>query len=171
MKKIYWDKPQIGKDLEQAYNQFILDVPQLRTIKDEDELYNKLNSLSLRLDDLAQTLRTGAEIAEAEAKQEGKTAKEPEPLDSADESITVTEAATLLGVSPGTVSRWATEDRIKDNEKVGRDRRLLKSTVLLMKAKREKENHQMDAKETLRDRQKNEEEILKNITSKIPDKH
>lgn len=73
LRKIYWDKPQIAKDLEEAYYRFINDVSMLSTIKETDKLYDKLFSLQYNLDDLATTLRTGAEIAKAETKQPAET--------------------------------------------------------------------------------------------------
>jgi excisionase family DNA binding protein len=77
-----------------------------------------------------------------------------------DDWITVTEAASLLGKHHGTVSRWATAGKLKSNKKKGKDRRILKSSVLLLKNKRECEDVLQDAAEDLRDR-----------ANKIPNMH
>lgn len=74
--------------------------------------------------------------------------------------ITITEAAKILGVNKGNASRWANEDKIKDNGKRGRERRISKVSVLLLKDKREREDLVKDAADILRDR-----------ASKIPDRH
>lgn len=50
-----------------------------------------------------------------------------------DEWITVAEAAKLLEVTRGTVSKWASQGKFTDNGQSGRDRRLLKSSVLIVK--------------------------------------
>lgn len=77
-----------------------------------------------------------------------------------DEWITITMAASLAVVNPGTISRWAEKGEIKCNGKKGRERRVLKSSVLLKKAKREDE-----------DRRKDTDDVLEDMTNNIPDMH
>jgi|GEM_PF-1954141 len=77
-----------------------------------------------------------------------------------DEWITITGAAEFLGCSKGTVSRMADKGEIQCNGKKGRERRVLMSSVLLKKAKREDE-----------DRRKDTDDVLKDIAKKIPDMH
>ncbi|MHC4460868.1 MAG: hypothetical protein ACYS6W_15925 [Planctomycetota bacterium] len=79
LRKIYWDKPQIAKDLEEAYYRFINDVSKLSMIEDADNLYDELFSLHYNLNDLASTLETGAEIAKAEAEKPAKTEQDTTP--------------------------------------------------------------------------------------------
>lgn len=76
-----------------------------------------------------------------------------------DEWIKVSEAAEILSVNTGTVTRWANKGRIKDNEKKGRKRRVLKSSVLFLKQSREDSEVLKDAKELRKD------------TRTIPDQH
>lgn len=77
-----------------------------------------------------------------------------------DEWITITKAADILCVNKGVISRWADKGDIQDNKEEGRKRRVLKSSVLLKKAKREDE-----------DRRKDTDNVLKDMANKIPDKH
>lgn len=77
-----------------------------------------------------------------------------------DEMITITEAAKLLGVNAGMVSRWTTDGIIKNNGEAKRKRRLSKISVLLLKDKRERE-----------DRLKDAADVLQDMEHKIPDRH
>jgi len=86
-------------------------------------------------------------------------AKKPEETEQGDEWIKVSEAAEILSVNTGTVTRWANKGRIKDNEKKGRKRRVLKSSVLFLKQSREDSEVLKDAKELRKD------------TRTIPDQH
>lgn len=70
-----------------------------------------------------------------------------------DSWITITEAADLLVIHRGVVSRWATEGKIKDNKETGKQRRVLLSDVLLQKHKRENRELLKDAKDLRRDSQ------------------
>ena len=81
LRKIYWDKPKIAKDLEEAYYRFINDVSKLSTIKDADKLHDELFNVQYNLRGLASTLETGAEIAKAETKQTDEEPAEPEQKD------------------------------------------------------------------------------------------
>lgn len=81
LRKIYWDKPQIAKDLEEKYYRFINDVSKLSTIKDPDKLYDEMFNLQYNLKSLASTLETGAEIAKAGTKQPAEEPAEPEQKD------------------------------------------------------------------------------------------
>ena len=54
----------------------------------------------------------------------------------------------------------ADKGEIQDNGKKGRERRVLKSSVLLKKAKREDEG-----------RRKDTDDILRDIANQIPDRH
>ena len=74
--------------------------------------------------------------------------------------ITITEAADLLAANRGVISRWASKGKIKDNGKKKRERRVLKSSVLLMKDKIESE-----------DRLRDSAEILRDMANEIPDEH
>jgi hypothetical protein len=71
--KLYWDKPEIAKDLKETYYRFVSDVLQLFTIKDADNLYDELFSVQYKLSDLARTLQAGSKIAKTEAKQPTET--------------------------------------------------------------------------------------------------
>jgi len=77
-----------------------------------------------------------------------------------DEWIRITDAAKILGVAKGTISRWANKGKIRDNGKKERERRVSKLSVLSLKHKREREDVLKDAAEDLQDR-----------ASKIPDRH
>ena len=68
-----------------------------------------------------------------------------------DSWITITEAANLLAINPGVISRWANEGKIKDNGKTRRARRVLTSSVLLMKQKKENAELLEDVKELRKD--------------------
>ena len=70
------------------------------------------------------------------------------------------EAAKLLGVCTGTVSRWADKGKLRDNKKKGKGRQVTKSSVLLLKQNREDQ-----------DRRKDGEEVLQDIANRIPDMH
>jgi predicted XRE-type DNA-binding protein len=77
----------------------------------------------------------------------------------ADEMITQDEAARLLEVDKGTVTRYANSGKLKDNDKKGRGRRYSKASVLfLADRKREKE------------RQKGYKDYSNGLDS-IPEKH
>ena len=67
------------------------------------------------------------------------------------EWITLAEAGRLLVVSKSTICRWADKGRFTDNGKSGRSRRLLKSSVALVKQLIEDEDIQRDAQELRRD--------------------
>ena len=71
--KLYWDKPEIAKDLKETYYQFINDVPKIFAIEDENNLYDELFNLQCNLSDLAKTLQAGSKIAKTETKQPAET--------------------------------------------------------------------------------------------------
>lgn len=85
--------------------------------------------------------------------------EQPEGKERGDEWIKVSDAAEILSVNTGTVTRWANKGRIKDNEKKVRKRRVLKSSVLFLKQSREDSEVLKDAKELRKD------------TRTIPDQH
>ncbi|HRS72355.1 MAG TPA: helix-turn-helix domain-containing protein [Anaerohalosphaeraceae bacterium] len=64
-----------------------------------------------------------------------------------DEELTNEQAAELLGVERGTISKFAKTGLLKDNGKSGQNRRVLKSSVLLLKDKRDMERQIEDAKD------------------------
>jgi hypothetical protein len=64
-----------------------------------------------------------------------------------DKLITLTEAATLLGVNKGTLSRYADAGTILDNGQEVKERQVWKSSVLLLKQRREDEELLQDAKD------------------------
>ena len=74
--------------------------------------------------------------------------------------IHVVEAAGILRVNTGVISRWATEGRLQDNGKKNRERRVSEASVLKLRHQREEEDRLQDAADDLRDR-----------ASKIPDLH
>lgn len=76
-----------------------------------------------------------------------------------DKLITLTEAAALLGVHKGTVSRYANAGTIVDNGQEGQNRRVLESSVLLLKQQREDKEVLQDAKD------------LKTDSKSLPDRH
>ena len=92
--------------------------------------------------------------------QKGKALQQSETLQAGDDLLTLREAAKILNVHPGTVSRWADDGKIKDNGKKRRDRRVLKSSVLLMKERLENEDRRSDA-----------EDLLRDTAKQIPDRH
>jgi hypothetical protein len=53
------------------------------------------------------------------------------------EYISFTEASEILAVNKGTVSRWANQQLLADNGKAGHSRKVLKSSVLMLKEVRE----------------------------------
>jgi hypothetical protein len=67
----------------------------------------------------------------------------------ADEELTNEQAVELLGggISRGTISKWVNYGLLKDNGRSGRDRRVLKSSVLLLKDKRDKEREHKEAED------------------------
>lgn len=77
-----------------------------------------------------------------------------------DKWIRITDAAIILGVAKGTISRWADDGIILDNGKKKRERRVSKLSVLSLKHKREHEDVIKDATDYLQDR-----------ASKISDRH
>ena len=97
---------------------------------------------------------------ESEKDGQGETESKEQTEKTNDAWIKVTEAASLAGVNPGTITRWANNGDIQDNGKRGKERKVLKSSVLLKKAKREDD-----------DRRKDTDEVLKDIANNIPDKH
>lgn len=80
----------------------------------------------------------------------------PEPED---ELITVQEAANILGMDKGTISRLASENKIKHNGEMGTKRRISKLSVLLFKNSRETEQLKKDFDDYRED------------LRKIPDEH
>ncbi|OQA02990.1 MAG: Helix-turn-helix domain protein [Planctomycetes bacterium ADurb.Bin401] len=69
-----------------------------------------------------------------------------------DEELTNEEAAELLGggISAATISKWVKSGLIKENGRSGRQHRVLKSSVLLLKDKREKEQKIEEAKDFIK---------------------
>jgi len=76
-----------------------------------------------------------------------------------DELISLTVAADLLSVNKGTVSRYADAGTILDNGQQGQERRVWKSSVLLLKQRQEDKALLQDAKD------------LKKDAGEVPDKH
>ncbi|MHC4463653.1 MAG: hypothetical protein ACYS30_19815 [Planctomycetota bacterium] len=77
--KLYWDKPEIAKDLKERYYRHISDVSQLFKIKDADNLYGGLFSVQYELSELAQALRAGSKIAKAETEKPAETERNTTP--------------------------------------------------------------------------------------------
>lgn len=77
-----------------------------------------------------------------------------------DALIRVREAARMLGVHAGTISRMVADGRLRSNGRKGKGRRIWKSSILLLKDKREEMDRINDAAEVLHD-----------MTNRIPDKH
>jgi hypothetical protein len=71
--KLYWDKPEIAKDLKERYYRHISDVSQLFKIKDANNLYDGLFNVQYELNELAQALQAGSKIAKAETEKPAKT--------------------------------------------------------------------------------------------------
>lgn len=71
--KLYWDKPEIAKDLKEKYYRHISDVSQLFKIKDADNLYDRLFNIQCELSELAQVLQAGSKIAKAETENPAET--------------------------------------------------------------------------------------------------
>jgi len=164
--KVFRDNPEICKQLPDDRCDPIIGLTKINTICHQAINYAPKNDVASKLKDIISKIESGELIAKKPAEKEQKIelAKEPSRetviLDPKDQWIKVTEAARLLKVDKGTISRWADEDNIKDNEKKGKKRRVLKSSVLLMKHKRESENQLKDAADVLRD-----------MGNKIPDRH
>lgn len=96
----------------------------------------------------------------AEAIQAERTYRRmPQTRVPGDELMTFTEAAGLLGVNKGTVSRYADAGTILDNGQQGKERRVWKSSVLLWKQREEDEQVLRDARD------------LKNDARNVSDKH
>lgn len=68
-----------------------------------------------------------------------------------DELISLTEAADLLGINKGTVSRCADAGEIMDNGEEGQSRKVWKSSVLLLKQRRDDSELSRDAKDLSKD--------------------
>lgn len=68
--------------------------------------------------------------------------------------ITFTQAAEIIGVSKGTISKWAAEGRFKDNGRTGQKRRLLKSSVLVIKQEIEDNDLKKDIRDLRHDARK-----------------
>lgn len=64
--KLYWDKPEIAKDLKETYNRYQYDVSQMFQIKDADNLYEGLFNLQYNLSELARNLQAGTKMAREE---------------------------------------------------------------------------------------------------------
>ncbi len=71
-----------------------------------------------------------------------------------DEWITFTQAAEMLAVTKGTVSKWAAEGKFQDNGRTGQKRRLLTISVLMVKQKIEDQAIKGDIKELREDARK-----------------
>jgi len=79
--------------------------------------------------------------------------------DPQDEFITVLQASILLDADKGTISRLATDDKIKHNGETGAKRRISKLSILLLKDERENEQIKRDFDE------------YRDDIKKVPDKH
>ena len=86
------------------------------------------------------------EINKAKLKELGHWPEEPD-----DGYITFQEAADILGIEKGTVSKWSNKGRFKDNGRSGQLRRLLLSSVLLVKHEEEEKDIKKDVRELRRD--------------------
>lgn len=76
-----------------------------------------------------------SEETPAETGRENKDSKKPQA-----EWVKVGEAARIADVSPGTITHWANEDKVTDNGKKNRMRRIEKTSLLVhMQKRREKE--------------------------------
>jgi hypothetical protein len=91
----------------------------------------------------------------AGTEQKIEPAEEPQREEIMSESkdgwIKLTAAAEILAVNRGTVSRWATEGKIKDNKETGKQKRVLLSSVLLIKHEQENKELLEDAKDLRKD--------------------
>jgi hypothetical protein len=67
----------------------------------------------------------------------------------ADEELTNEQAVELLGggISRGTISKWVNSGLLRDNGYSGRNRRVIKSSVLLLKDKRDKEREHREVED------------------------
>lgn len=74
-----------------------------------------------------------------------------QPAATKDEWLTTAQAADILGISRGTVSKWAKKGMLTDNGKTAQQKRFSKVSVLLLKDKRESEDLQKDAADLRRD--------------------
>jgi excisionase family DNA binding protein len=72
-------------------------------------------------------------------------------LEKSDSYITFSEAAAILGVTRGTVSKWSKKGRFTDNGLKGQKRRLSKVCVLLVKQEIDDEYLKNDAAELRND--------------------
>jgi hypothetical protein len=68
-----------------------------------------------------------------------------------DEWMTFSEAAEVVGVTKGTISKWASEGKFRDNGRTDQKRRLLKISVLEVKLQKENEDLKKDALDLRRD--------------------
>ena len=65
--------------------------------------------------------------------------------------ITMSEAADLVAKHPATIGRWVQNGTVRDNGKKGRDRRVAKADILLIKQTAEENDLQKDAQDLRRD--------------------
>lgn len=86
------------------------------------------------------------EIVSEKLKELGYWPEKPD-----DSYITFQEAADILGIKKSTVSKWSTKGRFKDNGYTGQSRRLLLSSVLLVKHEVEEKDIKKDARGLRRD--------------------
>jgi len=123
-------------------------------MKDSEELSDKLTIEQIdEMDDrwyeeIKKTIQVG--LRKIFLKQEDEMA-ELLGFKTKDNWIRVTEAARIIKVDKGTVTRWANEHLIEDNVETGRNRRLRLSSVLLLKYMREQNTRQKDVEDVLRD--------------------
>lgn len=94
--------------------------------------------------------------------QEPRNLRTQEKLDSGsqagmtvpEEWITFSQAADIIGVTKGTISKWAAEGKFRDNGQKGQQRRLLKTSVLMVKFQKEDEDLKKDVSDLRQDAQK-----------------
>jgi len=125
-------------------------------------LVSAINDISIRVDlsrekivqaSLAATLDLGtlaipvAELVTEAIEAERDHRPAPQTRVPGDKLISLTEAAGLLGMNKGTVGRLADAGRILDNEERGKNRRVWKSSVLLLKQRQEDEQLLQEVKD------------------------
>ncbi len=122
--------------------------------RDQEQLL-ELDFIRSRAVGLANELAELLEMAETnvistlptEDRTEATTKQTQERTPPKDKWITCAQAAGFLGVSRSTVSRWAKKGKLSDNGEKGQKRRLLRTSLLLIKQQREDEDLVHDVEE------------------------
>ena len=121
---------------------------------DEDDELVMLEHTKARLRrmirNLADLLDSGQET-DVKNQQSGRKIIGLPPAGGDGQWITMTEAADLVAKHPATIGRWVQNGKVRDNGKKGRQRRVAKTDILLIKQAAEETDLQADLRELQQD--------------------